>query len=243
MQPSSVHYLPLAPLFFLGIALLLAAVVAVIEIGIISYSYQKMGVERRYVYGVLLLSLAGSFVNIPVAEFRGQDVTTEQEFTYFGVRYVVPVVERGPHTILAVNVGGAVIPTILSIYLMVKNGLYLRSLVAVAVMTVIVHYLATPVPGMGIAVPMFIPPVVAAIVAVILSRESAAPLAYIAGSMGTLIGADILNLHSLTKLGASVASIGGAGTFDGIFVSGVLAVMLAWKPRPHPPTPEESIGA
>ncbi len=81
---------------------------------------------------------------------------------------------------------------------------------------------------MGIAVPTLIPPAVAALVAVILSRQSTAPLAYVAGSMGTLIGADILNLHILPTLEASVASIGGAGTFDGVFLSGILAVLLAW---------------
>ena len=32
---------------------------------------------------------------------------------------------------------------------------------------------------------------------------------------------------SIKKLGAPVASIGGAGTFDGIFFTGVLAVLLA----------------
>ncbi|HEY5314021.1 MAG TPA: DUF1614 domain-containing protein, partial [Pirellulales bacterium] len=90
------------------------------------------------------------------------------------------------------------------------------------------HALAREVPGVGIAVPTFVPPIVASIVAVILSRQSAAPLAYIAGSMGILVGADLSNLGSLTTLGGTVASIGGAGTFDGIFLTGILAVLLAW---------------
>jgi hypothetical protein len=68
---------------------------------------------------------------------------------------------------------------------------------------------------------------VTAIVAVILSREDSAPLAYIAGSLGTLIGADLANLSKVRGLGAPVASIGGAGTFDGIFLTGILAVLLA----------------
>jgi uncharacterized membrane protein len=72
-----------------------------------------------------------------------------------------------------------------------------------------------------------VPPAAAAIIALLLSRADAAPLAYVAGSVGTLIGADLLNLDKLQGLGAPVASIGGAGTFDGIFLSGVLAVLLA----------------
>jgi len=67
-----------------------------------------------------------------------------------------------------------------------------------------------------------VPVVATAILALVLSREYAAPLAYIGGSMGTLIGADILNLDNIGSLGAPIASIGGAGTFDGIFLTGIL---------------------
>ena len=82
-------------------------------------------------------------------------------------------------------------------------------------------------PGVGIAVPMFVPPIVTAVVAVLLARQHAAALAYVSGSLGTLIGADLLNLGAVPGLGAPVASIGGAGTFDGIFLTGILAVLLA----------------
>ena len=99
--------------------------------------------------------------------------------------------------------------------------------IATAFVAVVLHWLAHPVPGIGIAVPVFLPALVTAIVALLLSRENAAPLAYIAGSMGTLIGADLTNLDKIRGLGAPVASIGGAGTFDGIFLTGILAVLLA----------------
>jgi uncharacterized membrane protein len=76
-------------------------------------------------------------------------------------------------------------------------------------------------------VPVFVPVVATAILALILSRENAPPLAYIGGSMGTLVGADLLNLDKIGDLGAPIASIGGAGTFDGVFLTGILAVLLA----------------
>jgi uncharacterized membrane protein len=50
--------------------------------------------------------------------------------------------------------------------------------------------------------------------------------------LGTLIGADLLNLGKIQGLGAPVASIGGAGTFDGIFMTAVLAVLLASIVKP-----------
>jgi uncharacterized membrane protein len=92
---------------------------------------------------------------------------------------------------------------------------------------VVCHFVARPVPGFGIALPIFVPAVATAIIAVALTRRRAAPLAYISGSFGTLIGADLLNLGAVQALGAPVASIGGAGTFDGIFVTGLLAVLYA----------------
>jgi uncharacterized membrane protein len=69
--------------------------------------------------------------------------------------------------------------------------------------------------------------VAAAVIALLLSRTNAAALAYVSGSLGALIGADLLNLGNLQGLGAPVASIGGAGTFDGIFLTGILAVLIA----------------
>lgn len=81
-------------------------------------------------------------------------------------------------------------------------------------------------PGLGIAVPPLAPPLLAAAAALIIAPDTAAAVAYIAGSLGTLIGADLLNLRRLGELGAGVASIGGAGTFDGIFLSGIMAVVL-----------------
>ena len=98
---------------------------------------------------------------------------------------------------------------------------------AVAIMAFICHALARPVHGVGIALPTFAPPLAAALVAALVCWRELAPLAYVGGSLGVLIGADLANLDKLRGLGAPVASIGGAGTFDGIFVTGLFAVLLA----------------
>jgi uncharacterized membrane protein len=123
----------------------------------------------------------------------------------------------------------------MSTYLVVRYQLWLKAAIAVAVIAVAIHMMATPVQGVGIAVPVIAPVVVTAIMALLLSREYAAPLAYIGGSMGTLIGADLMNLEKIGSLGAPVASIGGAGTFDGIFLTGILAVLLAGIASPSRP--------
>jgi uncharacterized membrane protein len=129
--------------------------------------------------------------------------------------------------VIAVNVGGAVIPAAMSLYLLIRHQLWVRGILATACVAAVCHSLADPVPGLGIALPIFVPAVATAIVALAIARERAAPLAYISGSLGTLIGADLANLGKVRGLGAPVASIGGAGTFDGIFLIGVLAVLIA----------------
>jgi uncharacterized membrane protein len=221
------HYFPLALPFLLILAFLFVVIMALIEVGILEYAYAKIGIGRRHMFALLVFSLLGSYINIPVAELPAKEVISNQQVTFYGMRYIVPFVVDWPRTIIAVNLGGAVIPTILSIYLLIKNKLYLPGFLSVIIVMIVIHYLAHPVRGVGIAVPTFIPPLVTTAVVLILSKEYAAPLAYIAGSLGTLIGADLLNLGKIQGLGAPVASIGGAGTFDGIFITGIFSVLLA----------------
>jgi uncharacterized membrane protein len=219
-------YIPIGLVFFLAFWFLFAVLVGLIQIGILQYVFESMGVSRRYLLAWLLFSLLGSYVNIPIAHLPGEHLRTAQVVDFYGVQYIVPGSINSPGTTLAVNLGGAVIPFILSMYLMVKHRLYEESVLAVGLVTIVVHAMARPVSGVGIAVPIFIPPLVTAIVALLLRRRNPAPLAYIAGCLGTLIGADLLNLGKVRDLGAPVASIGGAGKFDGIFLTGIVAVLL-----------------
>jgi uncharacterized membrane protein len=221
------HYFPLAWPFIATLAVLTLLVIILIQLRILQYAYERAGIDRRYVFAVLLLSLLGSSINLPIAELGQEPVVSGRVVEFYGVQYIVPVVEQWPRTIIAVNVGGAVIPTLVSIYLLFRQSLFVPAIVGTAIVSVVVHRLAVPQPGVGITVPVFIPPLAAALTALLLSRHRAPSLAYIIGSMGVLIGADLMNWSNFEGLGAPVASIGGAGTFDGIFVTGILAVLLA----------------
>ena len=227
MSLSQVHYLPLAPPFFFILVGLFVALLVLIQIGVLRYAYMRLGISSGAALLLLFGSLIGSYFNIPVAYLPEQRVLSQQEIDFFGMRYVVPFVAQWPGTLIAVNVGGAVIPTITSIYLLLKTRLWVEAAVATAVVAAVCYWLSRPMPGLGIAEPVFVPSVATAIVALLLSRERAPPLAYIGGSLGTLIGADLLNLGSIRGLGAPVASIGGAGTFDGIFLIGIVSVLIA----------------
>jgi uncharacterized membrane protein len=227
MHPSHMHYFPVTAPFVALLFLVFGVLLALVQLGVIEYAYSKIGIQPRWIFLFLIASLLGSYVNIPVAEVPAKHLVEQDSVGYYGVQYVVPDVRELPRTIIAVNVGGALIPAVLSIYLMLKNRLMLQSLIAVAVVTVVVHQLARPVSGVGIALTPIVPPLLAAGVALLLSRKAAPALAYVAGSLGTLIGADLLNLGIVADLQAPVLSIGGAGTFDGVFLTGILAVLLA----------------
>lgn len=221
------HYFPLSFPFILLLFFLFIFLLTSIEVGILSYAYQKIGISKRYVFSLMLFSLLGSYINIPIFELPPERVVSDSYMDFFGMRHVIPLVREWPSTVIAVNVGGAVIPFALSLYITLKNKLYGQALLGITIVMFIVHMMAEPVRGVGIAVPFFTPPIAATIIGLMLSREYAPALAYISGSMGTLIGADITNLDKIRGLGAPVASIGGAGTFDGIFLTGILSVLLA----------------
>jgi uncharacterized membrane protein len=233
---SHVHYLPITPGLFSILVFLVIGLVILIQLRILRYAYMRLGVSPGVALLLLFGSLIGSYFNIPITVLPGEPIRSGQIVDFFGMQYVVPFVVT-PGTVLAVNIGGAVIPTVMSTYVVIRYQLWLKAAIATAVIAIVIHSMATPVPGLGIAVPVFAPVVATAILAFILSREYAAPLAYIGGSMGTLIGADLLNLDKINGLGAPVASIGGAGTFDGIFLTGILAVLLAGLAAPSRPRP------
>lgn len=229
------HYIPIGLPFFLLLWAVFGVLVVLIQINVLQFAFEKMGVGRRHMFTLLVLCLLGSYINIPITELPAEPMRAARIVSVFGVQYVVPVLIGHPGTVIAINVGGAVVPFILSLFLIVKHRLYVQSLAGIAFVAFAVHRMAHVVPGVGIAVPVLIPPVITAVVALLIGGRRAGPLAYIAGSLGTLIGADLMNLNRIRGLGAPVASIGGAGKFDGIFVTGIVAVLLAGLLAPDPP--------
>jgi uncharacterized membrane protein len=228
MHLSQFHYLPLAPGFFsILVGIFVGLLIVLVVLGALRHAYLSLGISPRAAMLLLFATLIGSYFNIPIAMLPPEQVQSDKMIEFFGMQYAVPVVENLPGTVIAINVGGAVIPTVMSIYLLASRQLWALGAIATAIVALVLHWLADPVPGVGIAVPVFFPAIVTAVVSLLLSRDNAAPLAYIAGSMGTLIGADLTNIDKVAGLGAPVASIGGAGTFDGIFLTGILAVLLA----------------
>jgi len=220
-------YPPIA-LRYLGVFGLVALFLfALLELQVIEVVFSRLGISHRAIVSLLLLTILGSYINIPIATIAAQQLVHDQELVVNGIPYIVPHIAQAGKTVIAINVGGALIPAVLSIYLLVRVGGAIQALIATAIVSTFVYHLARPVPGVGIAVPTIVPGLVAAALATTLDYRRSAAIAYVAGTMGCLFGADIFNLGIVSQLHAPVASIGGAGTFDGVFVSGIVAVLLA----------------
>jgi uncharacterized membrane protein len=218
-------YWPLGGLLLAVLVFLAAITIAFVSLA--GYAYERVGLSNGWFIAILIGSLVGSRINIPVWRFPDRVRVEPVDVIAFGVRYRVPAIRHSGAAILAVNVGGAIIPTAVSMYLIVHNHIWQHSLIAIAGVAVAVWIVARPISGVGIVTPFLVPPAAAALAAIIIGGPAQAALAYICGTVGTLVGADLMNLPRIRNLGAPVASIGGAGTFDGIFLTGVLAVVFA----------------
>ena len=216
-------FLPIGCLIFLLFILFLPILFILGFFHIVTIGFEKLGVSPEATIFLLLAILIGSTINIPLTR---QKLVRVEEPIFFGL-FRAPRIKTQA---IAINLGGAVIPILLSfyfLYLGFRAGFELQPiLIATILMIMICKFLARIIPRIGISLPFFIPPIFSAIFALILAPDFAAPCAFISGVLGTLIGADILNLPKAQKYGGFI-SIGGAGVFDGIFLVGIVSALLA----------------
>ena len=221
-------FAPLLIFVIIGFFFLLVFVFAFLEVGMIGIAFSRLGLPPEYLFGILLATLLGSYVNIPIGTMeRGQPVDDERGEIFRGPLSGGAGVPVGQRTVMAINLGGALIPLDhFDLYFSSKMPNVIPALVATVIVSLLVNRLSRPIKGVGIGIPALIPPLFAALAAYLLAGEELrAPVAYVAGTLGTLIGADLMRLNDIKNMGAPVASIGGAGTFDGVFLSGIIAVL------------------
>ncbi len=210
-------------LVLLPILIVTPILIALVELNIISISYAELGLSHDSALALLVATMIGSMINIPISRNKVEYEGTE-DFWYRYFFYSTP--PRVRTQTIAINVGGALIPTGFSIYLM-PHAPVLATLVSTVAVILVARLFARVVPGVGITMPGFITPLVSAGLALLLARNHPAPVAFISGTLGTLIGADLLNWPHFDEVGSYMISIGGAGVFDGVFLSGIFAVALS----------------
>lgn len=219
------------PLTFLYLVLLFAVglfLTVLIQVGAITIAFDKLGLSPRTGLLLLIGSLIGSGINIPVYLRRVKSPLQPRPDRPMPLSWGLPRQALEGKTLIAVNVGGCLIPVGVSAYLLIQHSLGLFSTaMALAIVTTVSYLFSRPIPGLGIGMPLFVAPLASVTAALLLDPAHSAPVAYISGTLGVLTGADLLRLRDIEKLNTPVASIGGAGTFDGIFFTGIIAALLA----------------
>jgi uncharacterized membrane protein len=222
-----------SPRRLLLLLVVLGVVIGLVQIGLISVAFDKLGLSPDLAYLLLMCTLAGSMINLPVATLKAdgppppEPPASESPPPAPGFPQGWPFPRLPPFTgkvTITVNVGGA----LFSLYLFAHTPLgVVRSVASIMLVALVASRFSRPIPRMGIGMPILIAPLTAALVATLIDPAQRAPLAYISGTLGVLIGADLMRLKDILKLGSPVASIGGAGTLDGVFLTGIIAVLLA----------------
>ena len=224
---------PLALPFFILLLLLpfiLLAVVALFGLSAANMTGKALGLTPVKALVVYLAILLGSIFNIPVYDFKSPGGVQPPMVPYMGARYKLPA-WLGHRAILALNVGGCIISGALGVYFALSLPLLPLSLTLVIV-AMGVYYFSRPVRSVGVMTPVLVPPLLAigvSLIALYIYRgdySSLARMAFTSGVFGTLIGADILHLPGIRKTGPDFMSIGGAGTLEGILLTGILATIL-----------------
>jgi len=218
--------MPFSPFYFAMLVVALGLLAVFVQVGALTLAFDKLGLSPNSATLLLFTSLLGSLINLPLFSVKAEGTPPPMPQPFRSLLRLPPLAFTGK-TVVAINVGGCLVPLAFSVYLLRHTPLNpLMVISAVAMVAAVCRLTSRPVPGVGIGIPIFVAPLVAAMVSLIIDPQNSAPLAYISGTLGVLIGADISRLNDIRKMGAPFASIGGAGTFDGIFLSGIVAVLL-----------------
>jgi len=134
--------------------------------------------------------------------------------------------------LLTINLGGGVVPLILSIYVLTKVDTAkegIRTVLAIGLTAIAIYLISLLFADFGhgrdIIDPMYIMAVSGGIIAYILGRSRRG--SFIAGTMGFLLYNLFIFWQTLTGRIVAQVRLGGAGAFDSIVISGILAVLLA----------------
>ncbi len=217
------------PFFWIVVALVLGLMLPWMMADVFATALLKLQLRPEVALLIVAGIFLGSMINIPVKRVARPQPVPYDPLAVFGLRGWLPA-ERA-ETVVAVNVGGCVIPTCLALYEAVRlasqPAAFGAMLVASAANVWVCYKLARPVAGVGITMPGFVPAIVACGLAWLLASSNATPVAFVAGVAGPLIGADLMHVREFERVGGGMVSIGGAGTFDGILLTGILALYLA----------------
>ena len=170
--------MPSLPPRILLFILALAFLIGLVQLGMISIAFEKLGLSPSSAYLLLLCTLGGSLINLPLFSLKADRAAQPRIPVELARRPFFKLPPFTGKTVVAINVGGAHVPVWFSFYLIAHTPLNpLHAVAAVAVVAVIARTISRPIPGIGIGIPMLIAPIAAALIASILDSQQRAPLA------------------------------------------------------------------
>ncbi|MEM3752953.1 MAG: DUF1614 domain-containing protein, partial [Candidatus Bathyarchaeia archaeon] len=143
---------------FIILLLFLVLVVGLVFVGAVGLAFRQVGFSSQVTVLILVATFFGSYVNIPLLKLKAViPIVREEYVSFFGIVFRIPQFEYGETTTLvAINMGGAIIPTLVSFYLLWKlPSVTLYALIGIVIVASVTHLLAKPVKGLGIATPAF----------------------------------------------------------------------------------------
>lgn len=219
-------FLPIPILLMAVLVLGLPVLALLLTLDVVSFAAAKLGLSAPAGLLVFYLILLGSLINFPL--YRRQVTVLTPLIPpnpWLAHYWGFPLSRTTQETVIALNLGGGLIPVLLAFYQFFQAS-PLAILLVTAGVSLVSYYAARVVPGIGIQMDALTAPLTAALLAFLIAPSHAAPVAFAGGVLGTLIGADLLHLPDLEHMGAGVLSIGGAGVFDGIALCGLVALLL-----------------
>jgi uncharacterized membrane protein len=223
-------YLPVSFLLFVLFLLLLPFLWFSLALDVVQIAVAKLGFSPTVAALLLTAVMIGSAINIPLYRVESQVDLMVDDFANLWLRqfWGIPLQKVRRCTVVALNIGGGLIPLMLALYQFTRTQ-PLKILVVTAIVAIISYYASQIVPGIGIQMNPLLAPLTAALSAMLITGNipaAAPPIAFAGGVLGTLIGADLLHLKEIQIKSVGVLSIGGAGVFDGIALCGLFARLL-----------------
>jgi len=216
-----------------------------LPVSIVAEAFSKLGLTPAQGVLIFIAILIGRGVNVPVYTSKRLVVVPKPRSLQFTLdEYGRPVQlddEPGNEVkkqSFLLNLGGCIMPILLSLTFLISlqfNGMDSSAYGWIGFALVMVaggcYAMAKADPYTGLRVPMFMPGLMTfASVYFFVPQEFRPVAAYVAGTIGTLIGGNLIPLFTpriRNAVGVPNVVIGGAGTFGGVFVAGILAVLLA----------------
>jgi uncharacterized membrane protein len=236
---GGIRFSSAGPLSVLAIVLLIGLVLLLIPLlilGLIGAAFTRLGLSWIAALALVLLMLAGSFVNIPLYLIR-RDMVRAIPLDSVGNELVDPfAVPPVWETVISVNAGGGIIPVCIAVYMiyqavMVTGTTIIVPVAICAAMVMAISFVSTQeIAGVGIRVPFIIPALTALLGGVLLSGGTgltASVTAFAGGILGTIAGGNLAHLYQVRDLEVPEVSIGGSGTFGAVFLCCVLPALIA----------------